>query len=114
MYAHGMLAPVLTLIAWTFVMWLWMYATRIPAMRKANIDVAASISLAWSYVLLRIVHSLIHPFSDRRTEGRSMARPSGAWLSLGRERLYLSPDLLGFRHQLRVLPHIATTHRMHR
>ena len=35
-----MLAPVLALIAWTFVMWFWMYATRIPAMQKANVDMA--------------------------------------------------------------------------
>jgi hypothetical protein len=36
----GMLAPVLALVAWTFVMWFWMYATRIPAMQKARIDMA--------------------------------------------------------------------------
>lgn len=30
--------PVLVLILWTLVMWLWMYATRIPAMQKAGID----------------------------------------------------------------------------
>lgn len=106
MYTHGMLTPVLALIAWTFVMWAWMYATRIPAMRRANIDVAAlgrtgaklelppevarvadnynhlheqptlfyalalaahlagaadpaAIGLAWSYVLLRVLHSLV-------------------------------------------------------
>jgi hypothetical protein len=106
MYAHGMIAPVLALVAWTFVMWLWMYATRIPAMQKANIDVAelsrtgaplvlppkvarvadnynhlheqptifyalalaaqlagtadaVSIGIAWAYVVLRVVHSLI-------------------------------------------------------
>ena len=35
-----MIAPVLALAGWTFVMWTWMYATRIPAMQKANIDVA--------------------------------------------------------------------------
>ena len=35
-----MLTPVLALIAWTFVMWFWMYATRIPAMQKAKVDVA--------------------------------------------------------------------------
>lgn len=40
MYEHGMMTPVLALVAWTFVMWLWMYATRIPAMQKANVDVA--------------------------------------------------------------------------
>lgn len=34
----GMLAPVLALVAWTFVMWVWMYATRLPAMQKARID----------------------------------------------------------------------------
>jgi len=37
---HGMIAPVLALVAWTFVMWFWMYATRIPAMQKAKIDLA--------------------------------------------------------------------------
>ena len=40
MFDHGMIPPVLALVAWTFVMWFWMYATRIPAMRKANVDVA--------------------------------------------------------------------------
>ncbi len=33
-----MLAPVVTLIAWSLVMWLWMYVTRLPAMRRAGID----------------------------------------------------------------------------
>ncbi len=105
MYQHGLIAPVLALVAWTFVMWIWLYATRIPAMRKANInpqDAAnglkielppqvtrvadnynhlheqpvvfyalalacqmegvidpINIGLAWTYVALRIVHSLI-------------------------------------------------------
>jgi hypothetical protein len=35
---HGMIGPVLALVAWTFVMWVWLYATRVPAMRKARID----------------------------------------------------------------------------
>ena len=35
-----MIAPVLALVGWTFVMWFWMYATRIPAMQKAKVDVA--------------------------------------------------------------------------
>ena len=106
MYEHGMIPPVLALIAWTFVMWVWLYATRIPAMRRAKIDlvelsrtgakldlppkvarvadnynhlheqptlfyaltIAAqlvgagdpiNIGLAWTYVLVRVVHSLI-------------------------------------------------------
>ncbi len=32
------IAPVVALIAWSLVMWVWMYATRIPAMSKAGID----------------------------------------------------------------------------
>ena len=32
------LQPVVALIAWTFVMWLWMYVTRLPAMKAANVD----------------------------------------------------------------------------
>lgn len=106
MYEHGMIPPVLALIAWTFVMWVWLYATRIPAMRRAKIDlvelsrtgakldlppkvarvadnynhlheqptlfyaltIAAqlvgagdpiNIGLAWTYVLVRVIHSLI-------------------------------------------------------
>ena len=35
----ALLYPVLGLVSWTFVMWFWMYATRIPAMQKAQIDV---------------------------------------------------------------------------
>jgi len=106
MYAHGMIAPVLALVAWTFVMWVWLYATRVPAMRRANVDLeemrrtgatltlpaevsrvadnynhlheqptvfyalalaaqlagaadAVGVGIAWTYVLLRVVHSLI-------------------------------------------------------
>lgn len=33
------LYSILALMSWTFVMWFWMYATRIPAMLKANVDV---------------------------------------------------------------------------
>ena len=32
------LTPVLILICWTLIMWIWMYATRIPAMQKAKIN----------------------------------------------------------------------------
>jgi len=31
------LAPVIALVLWSFVMWAWLYATRIPAIRKAGI-----------------------------------------------------------------------------
>lgn len=32
-----MIAPVMTLVAWSLVIWVWMYAQRIPAMQKAGI-----------------------------------------------------------------------------
>ena len=101
-----MLTPVLALIVWTLVVWLWMYATRIPAMRKAGIQPqdarfpgsldrlpdparqvadnynhlmeqptifyalafyvvlaghtdALNMDLAWAYVGLRVLHSLV-------------------------------------------------------
>ena len=31
------LAPVVALVLWSFVMWAWLYATRIPALRKHRI-----------------------------------------------------------------------------
>ncbi|MCP2669469.1 MAPEG family protein [Maricaulaceae bacterium EIL42A08] len=36
----SMMTPVLALACWSLVMWLWMYATRIPAMQKAGLDPA--------------------------------------------------------------------------
>lgn len=33
---HALLGPVIALALWTFVMWGWMYATRIPAIRRAH------------------------------------------------------------------------------
>jgi hypothetical protein len=36
MTANPLLGPVVALVAWTLVMWLWMYATRIPAIVKAR------------------------------------------------------------------------------
>lgn len=38
MIGMEILKPVAVLAAWTMVMWLWMYATRIPAMGQAGID----------------------------------------------------------------------------
>jgi hypothetical protein len=94
MYEHGMIAPVVALIAWSLIMLIWLYATRIPAMAKAKLrpgkatkadmealpsanvannynhlmeqptllgqgDNAINIGLAWLYVAIRIVHSLV-------------------------------------------------------
>ena len=33
----SILAPLVALVLWSFVMWAWLYATRIPAVRKKNV-----------------------------------------------------------------------------
>jgi hypothetical protein len=38
MIGSDILQPIVALLAWTMVMWVWMYATRIPAMLKAGLD----------------------------------------------------------------------------
>jgi hypothetical protein len=38
MYTNGLLAPMVALIAWSLVMWAWLYATRIPAMRRLKLS----------------------------------------------------------------------------
>ncbi|MEO0033040.1 MAG: hypothetical protein RIS94_2798 [Pseudomonadota bacterium] len=38
MIGMDILKPVVALAAWTMVMWVWMYATRIPAMNAAKLD----------------------------------------------------------------------------
>lgn len=105
--AAPLLGPVVALVAWTLVMWLWMYATRIPAIRAARMRLdpnaprgeqmstlparvrwkadnynhlmeqptifyaivlalvvlgdssPLSLAMAWTYVALRVVHSLV-------------------------------------------------------
>jgi hypothetical protein len=115
MIGHDILGPVAALASWSMVMWVWMYATRIPAMQKLKIDakglvgttgrtlddalpaevqwkahnynhlmeqptvfyaVALALAiggqgdglnaqLAWAYVVLRIVHSLVQVTVNR-------------------------------------------------
>jgi hypothetical protein len=107
----NILTPMLALILWTFVLWFWLYATRIPAMRAARIDPAKikrkddldplplrvkqvadnynhlheqptvfyalivysqlagvhdglNIGLAWAYVGIRVIHSLVQCTSN--------------------------------------------------
>lgn len=38
MVGMGILQPVVALAAWTMVMWAWMYATSIPAMKARRLD----------------------------------------------------------------------------
>ncbi|MET0252246.1 MAG: MAPEG family protein [Novosphingobium sp.] len=40
MTGMAILGPVVALAAWTMVMWLWLYATRIPAMTAAKVDLS--------------------------------------------------------------------------
>lgn len=40
MIGMAILQPVVALAGWTMIMWLWLYATRIPALRAAEIDLA--------------------------------------------------------------------------
>jgi hypothetical protein len=112
---NAILGPVATLALWSMIMWVWMYATRLPAMRRAKIDTANLVGgtgqnlenvlppqvqwkahnynhlmeqptvfyaveialavggmggglnaqIAWAYVALRIVHSLVQVTVNR-------------------------------------------------
>ena len=44
MIGMEILQPTVVLMIWTMVMWAWMYATRIPAMQKAQVDVNRLVS----------------------------------------------------------------------
>jgi hypothetical protein len=35
---HAILQPVVALVLWTFVMWAWLYATRLPAMVRLKLQ----------------------------------------------------------------------------
>lgn len=37
MMTHSILAPVTALVLWSLFIWVWMYATRLPAMSKARV-----------------------------------------------------------------------------
>jgi hypothetical protein len=115
MIGMDILQPVVALLAWTMVMWVWMYATRIPAMLKAGLDAKGMVGttgsslraqlpdavswkadnynhlheaptlfyavaivlaiigqgdgfntvLAWSYVILRVLHSVVQATVNR-------------------------------------------------
>ncbi len=110
MYEHGLILPVLTLVAWSILVWLWMIAGRASVMRREKIHPqkavrtrefstagreqwvadnynhlmeqptifyaaalaahaagegdAINIGLAWTYVIVRIVHTLIQTSSN--------------------------------------------------
>jgi len=37
MYEHGLLGPIVALAAWSLLMLIWLYATRIPAMQRMGV-----------------------------------------------------------------------------
>jgi hypothetical protein len=43
MVGMAILQPVVALAAWTMIMWAWMYATRIPALGAAKVDLDAMV-----------------------------------------------------------------------
>ena len=43
MAGYPLLQPVVALLAWSAVMFMWMYATRIPAMIKAGVDLKSRV-----------------------------------------------------------------------
>jgi len=110
--SSAILQPVVALVLWSFVMWAWLYATRIPAMQKAKVPMDPNLTaadlnqqipaqvrwkadnynhlmeqptlfyavalalavlgqgdglnaqLAWAYVALRVVHSLVQALAN--------------------------------------------------
>jgi hypothetical protein len=111
---HSVLGAVLVLVVWSLIVWVWMYATRIPAMQAAKVNPddarhpgsldalpstvrqvadnynhlmeqptifyalafytvlvndnsSLAVTLAWAYVALRVVHSLIQCTINRVT-----------------------------------------------
>jgi hypothetical protein len=108
-----LLLPAIALAAWTFVMWAWMYVTRLPAIRRAGMKLdptaprgeqmatlpaevrwkadnynhlfeqptvfypvviiaallpssgSTDLALAWTYVALRVVHSMFQAMINR-------------------------------------------------
>ncbi len=48
MIGAGILKPVVALLAWTMVMWVWMYATRIPAIRRLPQSTEPGADVGWT------------------------------------------------------------------
>ncbi|QDM40212.1 MAPEG family protein [Altererythrobacter sp. TH136] len=48
MIGADILQPIVALLAWTMVMWLWMYATRIPAINRLPKDGGPNADVGWT------------------------------------------------------------------
>ena len=73
-----MLTPLVIPIIWTLIVWVWMYATRIPAMKKANIDLQTAIQ-AYGGVGVTTEFGLARTYSIR---GGARSRGVELWLRL--------------------------------
>jgi hypothetical protein len=110
---YPLLAPVVALVLWSLIMWAWMYATRIPAIKVARMALDSdaprgeqmnqlpaqvrwkadnynhlmeqptlfypvaialallgdtsglALGLAWAYVVLRVIHSLVQAIGNK-------------------------------------------------
>ena len=56
-----LLGPIVALVAWTLVMMIWMAVTRLPAMKKAGIDVRATVGGRGANLECKL-----HPLTDSR------------------------------------------------
>lgn len=59
----SILTPILILATWSLVMWVWLYATRIPAMGKAGIDASKMKEKSEMDVLPRSVRQVADNFN---------------------------------------------------
>lgn len=50
--SRALLLPIAALVAWTFVMWAWMYVTRIPAIRNSKMKLDPSVPRGEQMALL--------------------------------------------------------------
>jgi hypothetical protein len=55
MITADILQPVAVLAAWTMIMWIWMYATRIPAINKLPQDGAPGADVGWTGAKLEVL-----------------------------------------------------------
>ena len=76
MIGMDILQPVIVLLGWTMVMWLWMYATRIPAINKLPKDGGPNADVGWTGAKLD-----------------SLLAPSIQWKAHNYNHLHESPTL---------------------
>jgi len=76
MIGMDILKPVVALLAWTMVMWAWMYATRIPAINKLPKDGNPNADVGWT---------------GAKLEG--LISPSIQWMAHNYNHLHEAPTL---------------------